>query len=179
MELGEVLSDVENASWWKHQGNTYRSPLRDSDGRNAVIFKNSRGELTCVSFHGSVDSNIYHLDEHGCLLGSVCAAPGAWYRSGFTVEVSKHERFMGQVLQLKFDADSFFKVALGSWSAYGCQTYRGELFIPDSPGRDPRTVPCRYFMCGAKINEPCHTRLGRTMSDYHKKRQDDVLAMSA
>jgi hypothetical protein len=85
-----------------------------------IQLRGSDGNLYRIETHReTVHGNIVEVDEHGCMLGRACVAPGMYDREGGGA-LPTADGWVGQYLGLKFDAAEFLLQA--NWSGRrGCQ----------------------------------------------------------
>ena len=85
-----------------------------------IQLRGSDGNLYRIETHReTVHGNIVEVDEHGCMLGRACVAPGMYDREGGGA-LPTADGWVGQYLGLKFDAVEFLLQA--NWSGRrGCQ----------------------------------------------------------
>ena len=74
--------------------------------------RGSDGGLFVIELRG-VHGNIREVDEHGCVLGRVCVAPGM-YDHEYGVALPTPDGWVGQYLAIKADEQSLRRT--GNWS---------------------------------------------------------------
>jgi len=174
--LDRLTTDAEKKTVWINQdGRRWTYPGTNGSGYESIIFRSVDQKIYMVGTNGSCESNTFRLDEHGCLQGSVCAAPAYYYRGRRenTVSLCPSERYIGQYLQLKFDPRAFHVKAVGEFTN-NCWGPNGKfkLLIP-TPEPDYQalalTVPCEWFSCKARVDQPCRSLSGDIVKP-HKNR---------
>jgi hypothetical protein len=86
---------------------------------NLIQVEASDGNVYRIELHRqTVHGNIVRIDEHGCVLGRACVAPGMY--DGIK-PLPTEDGWVGQYLGLKFDAEEFLSHANWSEQYRGCQ----------------------------------------------------------
>jgi hypothetical protein len=88
-------------------------------GLDLLQFRGSDGDLYRLEMHReTVHGNVVRVDEHGCILGRACVAPGMYVAGEGALPTP--DGWVGQYLGLKFDTEEFLSHA--NWSQVrGCQ----------------------------------------------------------
>ena len=71
----------------------------DDENTSCVIERGSGGGLYQIQIDGRLHGNIKAIDEHGCVLGTLCVAPDMYTGNG---RMPNMDGYVGQLLAIRF-----------------------------------------------------------------------------
>jgi hypothetical protein len=83
----------------------------DDENTSCVIERGSDGGIYQIQVDGRLHGNIKAIDEHGCVLGTLCVAPDMYTGNG---RMPNMDGYVGQLLAIRFNEPAL--LAKANWS---------------------------------------------------------------